>query len=188
MSDPASVLRDILRVDHAGEYGAIRIYRAQIAIARWRAPELMPMLLDALADETRHRDRFDAGLRERGLRPCDMLPLWGVGGSLLGAGTALLGGEAILVCTEAVERTVHHHMNDQVAWLAPHAPELANAIATIRDEEVDHLHRAQDKRGVGKPPLWLRALDRVVATSTELLVWLSTYGVSSRLQRQLQAK
>lgn len=188
MSDPASVLRDILRVDHAGEYGAIRIYGAQIALARWRAPDLVPMLLDALADETRHRDRFDTGLRERDLRPCDMLPLWGVGGTLLGAGTALLGREAILVCTEAVERTVHHHMNDQVAWLAPHAPDLANAIAAIRDEEVDHLHRARDGRSTAEPPLWLRALDLIVATSTELLVWLSTYGVSSRLRRQLRAK
>lgn len=185
MSDPALVLRDILRVDHAGEYGAIRIYRAQIALARWRAPDLVAMLRDALADETRHRDRFDAGLRQRGLRPCDMLPLWGIGGTLLGAGTALLGREAILTCTEAVERTVHRHMDDQVAWLAPREPDLATAIAAIRDEEVDHLLEAQGRRATATPVLWLRMLDTVVAMATELLVWLSTYGASSRLHRQL---
>jgi ubiquinone biosynthesis monooxygenase Coq7 len=188
MSDPALVLRDILRVDHAGEYGAIRIYRAQIAIAHWRAPDLIAMLQDALADETRHRDRFDAGLQERGLRPCDMLPLWGVGGTLLGTGTALLGREAILVCTEAVERTVHRHMDDQVAWLMPRAPDLATAIAAIRDEEVDHLHRAQRGRAAATSPAWLRLVDVVVATATELLVWLSTYGASSRLHRHLGMK
>ena len=188
MTDPAMVLRDILRVDHAGEYGAIRIYRAQIAIARWRAPDLVAMLEHALGDEMRHRDRFEAGLRERGLRPCDMLPLWGAGGTLLGGGTALLGREAILVCTEAVERTVHVHMDDQAAWLVPHAPELATAIAAIRDEEVDHLHRAQQGRNTTRPAAWLRLLDLIVAASTELLVWLSTYGVSSRLRRQIGAR
>jgi ubiquinone biosynthesis monooxygenase Coq7 len=187
MSNPALVLRDILRVDHAGEYGAIRIYRAQIAIAHWRAPDLVAMLQDALSDETRHRDRFDAGLRERGLRPCDMLPLWGIGGTLLGAGTALLGREAILVCTEAVERTVHRHMDDQVAWLTPREPRLATAIAAIRDEEVDHLHRAQRERGTATAA-WLRLLDITVAAATELLVWLSTYGASSRLHRQLTTR
>jgi len=187
MSDPALVLRDILRVDHAGEYGAIRIYRAQIAIAHWRAPDLVAMLQDALGDETRHRDLFDAGLRERGLRPCDMLPLWGIGGTLLGTGTALLGREAILTCTEAVERTVHGHMDDQVAWLMPRAPDLATAIAAIRDEEVDHLHRAQRERGTATAA-WLRLLDITVAAATELLVWLSTYGASSRLHRHLGMK
>jgi len=187
MSDPALVLRDILRVDHAGEYGAIRIYRAQIAIAHWRAPDLVAMLQDALGDETRHRDLFDAGLRERGLRPCDMLPLWGIGGTLLGTGTALLGREAILTCTEAVERTVHRHMDDQVAWLMPREPRLATAIAAIRDEEVDHLHRAQRERGTATAA-WLRLLDITVAAATELLVWLSTYGASSRLHRHLGMK
>jgi ubiquinone biosynthesis monooxygenase Coq7 len=187
MSDPALVLRDILRVDHAGEYGAIRIYRAQIAIAHWRAPDLVAMLQDALGDETRHRDLFDAGLRERGLRPCDMLPLWGVGGTLLGTGTALLGRDAILTCTEAVERTVHRHMDDQVAWLMPREPRLTTAIAAIRDEEVDHLHRAQRERGTATAA-WLRLLDITVAAATELLVWLSTYGASSRLHRHLGMK
>ena len=183
MNDGA-ILRDILRVDHAGEYGAIRIYRAQIAMARWRAPDLVPMLTEALADEMRHRDHFDAGLRARGLRPCDMLPLWGVGGSLLGGGTSLLGRSAILVCTEAVERTVHRHMDEQVAWLTPREPALAEVIATIRDEEVEHLRRAQDSHGAPLA-LWLRALDVLVAGTTELLVWLSTYGVSARLQRRI---
>jgi ubiquinone biosynthesis monooxygenase Coq7 len=188
VSDPALVLRDILRVDHAGECGAIRIYRAQIAIARWRAPDLVEMLEDALRDEKRHRDRFDLGLRERGLRPCDMLPLWGMGGALLGAGTALLGREAILVCTEAVERTVHRHMDDQVAWLTPREPSLATAIAAIRDEEVEHLHGAQRGRGAATPAVWPRALDGIVAAATELLVWVSTYGASSRLRRQLMSE
>lgn len=176
----AAILRDILRVDHAGETGAIRIYRAQIAIARRTAPDLLPMLETALADEIEHRDSFAEAMRRRGIEPCAMLPLWWSGGALLGAGTALLGRNAILTCTEAVERTVHRHMNDQIAWLLPRDPELAAAIAAIRDQEVDHLDKAVAARG--ERPAWLDAL---VARSTGLLVWLSTYGASARLHRAL---
>lgn len=174
------ILRDILRVDHAGEAGAIRIYRTQIAIARRRAPDLLPMLDSALADEIEHRDSFAAAMRARGITPCAMLPLWWSGGALLGAATALLGRDAILTCTEAVERTVHRHMNDQIAWLTPRDAGLAAAIAAIRDQEVDHLDKAIAAKGVR--PRWLDAL---VAGSTELLVWLSTYGASRRLHRRI---
>jgi len=177
----AAILRDILRVDHAGEAGAIRIYRAQIAIARWRAPDLLPMLEAALTDEIEHRERFAMAMRLRGIVSCRMLPLWWTGGALLGAGTALLGRKAILTCTEAVERTVHAHMNDQIAWLMSRDTDLAASIAAIRDQEVEHLNRAVAARGPR-----LRSLDVLVAASTELLVWLSTYGASARLGRALR--
>lgn len=175
------ILRDILRVDHAGETGAIRIYRAQIALARWRAPDLLPMLEVALTDEVGHRDRFAAAMRERGITPCNMLPLWWTGGAILGAGSALLGRDAILTCTEAVERTVHRHMNDQIAWLAARDAMLAATLATIRDQEVEHLDRAINAEG--RRPRWLDAL---VAGATELFVWLSTYSASARLRRAIR--
>ncbi len=177
MSD-ARILADILRVDHAGEVGAIRIYRAQIIVARWRAPHLVAMLEAALRDEIGHRDFFAAALRQRGITPCHMLGFWWSGGALLGATTALLGGDAILTCTEAVERTVHRHMDDQVGWLRTRDAGLAAGLAAIRDEEVDHLTNAQSAGG--KRPRWL---DAIIAMATEILVWLSTYGASARLAR-----
>lgn len=176
------MIRDILRVDHAGEYGAIRIYGAQIAVARWRAPDLVPMLQHANNDECGHRDAFAAALQERGSSACNMLPFWGVGGSLLGGATALLGRDAILICTEAVERTVHRHMNDQIDWLDTRDPPLAATIAAIRDQEVDHLDTAIAARN-GRGGWGARLLDRVVAGATELLVWVSTYGASSRMRK-----
>lgn len=177
----ATILRDILRVDHAGEAGAIRIYGAQIAVARRRAPDLVAMLEAALRDEIGHRDAFAAAMRSRGITPCAMLPLWWSGGALLGLATALLGRDAILTCTEAVERTVHHHMNDQIDWLRARDPALGAAIAAIRDQEVEHLDGAI--AAGGRRPRWL---DRLIAGTTAALVWLSTYGASARLTRAIR--
>jgi 3-demethoxyubiquinol 3-hydroxylase len=173
-----AILRDLLRVDHAGETGAIRIYRAQLVVAQRTAPDLLPMLEAALADEIGHRDCFAEAMRQRGITPCRMLPLWWIGGAILGAGTALLGRDAILSCTEAVERTVHRHMNDQIDWLRARDAELTAILAAIRDQEVEHLDKAVAAQGAR--PRWLDAL---VTGATELLVWLSTYGASSRMHR-----
>ncbi len=181
---PDRTLIDILRVDHAGEYGAIRIYGAQIAIARRIAPDLVPLLEHALGDERRHCATFAANLAARNVRPCDMLPLWGIGGALLGAITSLFGHDAILVCTEAVERTVHQHMDEQVAWLAGRDPALSQTIAAIRDEEIAHLDGAVTARRAASG-IFLRMLDAIVAAATEALVWLSTYGASSRMRTRI---
>lgn len=177
----AQILRDILRVDHAGEVGAIRIYRAQIAIARRRAPGLVPALIESLTDEIAHRDFFAASMKSRSIVPCHMLGLWWSGGAILGAVTALLGRDAILTCTEAVERTVHRHMDDQVLWLAGRHADLADGLAAIRDQEVGHLSAA--RAAGGHRPRWL---DCSIAAVTEMLVWTSTYGASARLAREVR--
>lgn len=176
----ASVLADILRVDHAGETGAVYIYRTQRWVSRWRSPGLRGHLTDLHDDERRHRDIFRAAMTARGIRPCAMLPLWWSGGILLGLITAMLGTRAIHGCTEAVERTVHRHMDDQVAWLDSVDEALAANIALIRDEEVAHLEAARYAQAPERP-LWLALLDAGVAAATEMLVWLSTYGASSRM-------
>jgi ubiquinone biosynthesis monooxygenase Coq7 len=175
------ILRDILRVDHAGEVGAIRIYRAQVAVARRRAPDLVPVLLESLGDEIGHRDFFAAAMNGRGIVPCRMLGVWWSGGAILGAVTALLGRDAILTCTEAVERTVHRHMNDQILWLASRDADLADGLATIRDQEAGHLNAA--RAAGGRRPRWL---DGAIAAVTEMLVWTSTYGTSARLAREVR--
>ncbi len=142
------------------------------------------MLSHALGDERRHCDTFARAMRERRIVQCNMLQFWGVGGTILGLFTSLLGRDAILVCTEAVERTVHRHMDDQVDWLAIDDGPLSGIIAAIRDEEVDHLHNARAARTT-RPGALLRALDQLVAGATELLVWLATYGESSRLRDRI---
>ena len=171
-------------MNHAGEYGAIRIYEAQLRIARRRAPELLDFLEHTLGDERRHRDIFEGLMLKRRIRPCRTLSFWGLGGSLLGSVTGLLGRSAILGCTEAVERTVHRHLEDQLRWLGQRDPAVSEAIRAIQVEELEHL-RFAESGGDHPQRHWLRALDALIAGATEALIWLSTYGASSRLARQI---
>ncbi|HYD45108.1 MAG TPA: demethoxyubiquinone hydroxylase family protein [Phenylobacterium sp.] len=175
----------ILRVNHGGEHGAIAIYRAQLAAARWRCPELTPFLAETLSHELEHRRRFRALMPARNARPCRAMWTWGLGGAALGAFTGLLGRQAVLICTEAVERTVHQHLDDQLAFLGGRDPELSRTIREIGEQEQGHLTHAVAER---RPKQALgRALDAVVSAATEVLIWLSTQGDSARLARELAA-
>ncbi|MDP3803046.1 demethoxyubiquinone hydroxylase family protein [Brevundimonas sp.] len=181
MKANTSIAARILRVNHGGEHGAISIYSAQILAARLRAPDLLPFLREALAHERSHRVRFRSLMPARAAKPCRMMWIWGVGGGLLGLLTGLLGREAILACTEAVEGTVHRHLNDQIRWAAGRDEGLRAVIQDIRIEELAHLGYAVDQRtrpGFG----WL---DRLVSGATEALIWISTRGDSVRLAREL---
>lgn len=174
----------ILRVNHAGEYGAIRIYGAQIALAR-NGVAHRAFLTETIAHERVHCRRFRELMPSRGTRPCGALPLWGLGGSVLGALTAILGTNAVMICTEAVERTVHRHLNGQLVWLGAMDLELSEVIAAIQVEELGHLRHAidaQNPKGKGA-----RVLDALVAGATELLIWLSTYGASARMAHTLNS-
>jgi 3-demethoxyubiquinol 3-hydroxylase len=182
-----STVARILKVNHGGEHGASRIYAAQIVAARWRCPELVPELADLLAHERRHEQMFLALMPARAARPCRLMPLWGVGGFALGLMTGLLGRTGVFVCTEAVERTVHRHLDHQLAWLAADParadPALTEAIAAIQTEEEGHLAWAAARRPPQTPAA--RALYVAVAATVEALIWLSTQGESGRLAREM---
>src|SRR5262245_32069740 len=111
--DALTVAR-IVRVNHAGEYGAIRIYRAQIAVARRLFPDVVPELTEMLQHEIRHCALFFAAMPARSSRPCRIMSLWSLGGSLLGFVTALMGRQTLWTCTAAVEAAVHRHLDDQL--------------------------------------------------------------------------
>jgi ubiquinone biosynthesis monooxygenase Coq7 len=182
----ALTIKRIVRVNHAGEYGAIRIYSAQIAIARRLWPDVLPALREMLADEVRHCDKFYAAMPSRNSRPCRVMQFWSMGGFLLGATTALMGRNAIWVCTAAVEEAVHRHLDDQMNFLQRCDIELYEVIASIREEELAHLNHAESQlRGAQSDSPLLR---KVISTITEILIWLSTWGDSTRMSRALQAK
>ena len=178
-----ATIGQILRVNHAGEYGAIRIYEAQIAL-RGRDQALSAFLRNTVAHEREHCRRFRALMPSRGTQPCGALPLWGLGGVALGAVTALLGPNAVLICTEAVERTVHRHLEEQLAWLGERDIELSGAIRGIQVEELEHLRHAVEEQSAKRR--WARALDGLIAGATELLIWLSTYGASARMAKTVR--
>lgn len=133
---PAETLARFLRVDHAGEYGAQRIYQGQLAVLR--GTKYAPALRHMQAQEQVHFDRFTQLIGERQVRPTALLPLWHVAGFALGAATALLGPKAAMACTVAVEETIDEHYRDQQAALGDEEAPLREEIERFRQEELEH--------------------------------------------------
>lgn len=183
MQDSDKTIKNILKVNHAGEYGAIRIYATQIAIARLWHKDLVPHLEHMLQDEINHCRIFRNAMPERRTRPCYTMWLWSWGGSLLGLVTAMTGRNGIMVCTEAVEEAVHHHMNAQIAYLAGKDEALRSLIEEIKVEEVEHLSFAQER--VRHNPL-TKAGYTIIYAATEILIWLSTQGAISHMKAALR--
>ena len=132
-------LHRMIRVDQAGEFGATRIYAGQLAVMGNRGPHSQE--IEHMAEqEEGHRARFDALMAERGVRPTALQPFWSVAGFALGAGTALLGPEAAMACTAAVEEEIDKHYSDQLDKLRENDadPELADMIHEFREDEREH--------------------------------------------------
>jgi ubiquinone biosynthesis monooxygenase Coq7 len=131
----------MLRVDQAGEYGATRIYAGQLAVMGTRAP-LAGEVAAMAEQETAHLARFNRLLAARGARPTLLQPLWSAAGYALGAATALIGPEAAMACTAAVEEEIDRHYTAQLDELGGDDPELAAVVAEFRDDEREHREAA----------------------------------------------
>lgn len=129
----------MIRVDQAGEFGATRIYKGQLAVMGDRGPHGQEIAHMAEQEEG-HRARFDALMAERGVRPTVLQPFWSIAGYALGAGTALLGPEAAMACTAAVEEEIDKHYSEQFDRLEESGedPELAAMVHEFREEEREH--------------------------------------------------
>jgi 3-demethoxyubiquinol 3-hydroxylase len=139
----------MIRVDHAGEYGAARIYAGQLAVLG--RGETGDVLRHMRAQEQRHLDTFDALIADRRVRPTALLPLWHLAGFALGAATAALGARAAMACTVAVEETIDAHYATQVAELGDDEAVLRDTVETFRREEVEHRDTALAHQAEGAP-------------------------------------
>lgn len=143
----ASEIEEMIRVDHAGEYGAVRIYAGQLAVLR-NVPgkeELVAKLEHMAKDEEVHLARFNEIANEYGVRPTAFAPVWHVAGFALGAATALLGEKAAHACTAAVEEVIDEHYRSQVERLDQLGTEekpLRDTIEKFRLEEIEHRDEA----------------------------------------------
>jgi 3-demethoxyubiquinol 3-hydroxylase len=133
----------MIRVDHAGEYGAARIYAGQLAVMGLRHKDAATISHMA-AQEERHLQAFDALLCARRVRPTVFAPAWHVAGFALGAATALLGPKAAMACTAAVETVIDDHYAAQAAALGSADPELSGLIADFQQDEQEHRQNALD--------------------------------------------
>ncbi len=147
-------LHRMIRVDQAGEFGATRIYEGQLAVMGDRGPHSAEIRHMAEQEEG-HRAKFDALMAERGVRPTALQPFWSVAGYALGAGTALLGPEAAMACTAAVEEEIDKHYSEQLDRLAETGedPELAEMIEEFREDEREHRDAAL-AHGAEKAPAY----------------------------------
>jgi ubiquinone biosynthesis monooxygenase Coq7 len=160
----------MLRVNHAGEYGAKRIYAGQLAVLG--KSSCAPILRHMAEQEQAHLDKFAGMLVKRRVRPTALMPLWHVGGYFLGAATALLGEKAAMACTVAVEKVIDGHYAAQEAELDTDEEELKQTISKFRLEEQEH-HDTALAQGAEESPLY-GALTSIVELNTKIAIWLAT--------------
>ena len=131
------ILEQIIRVDHAGEYGATRIYDGQIAV--FGKNSKIGKTIQHMADqEQEHIDKFNELILEHRVRPTALLPVWNIAGFALGASTAFLGEKAAMACTVAVEKVIGEHYQEQLDLLEDDHKDLKKIISKFRDDELEH--------------------------------------------------
>jgi ubiquinone biosynthesis monooxygenase Coq7 len=163
----------MLRVDHAGEYGAVQIYRGQRAVFdRLPQKQACAEAIRAMeAGEETHLKTFDRLLAEREVRPTALAPVWRIAGFALGAGTALLGEKAAMACTAAVEEVIETHYAAQIAELSVREPALAATLTAFRDDELAHKETAEAAGASDAPAYGL--LRAVIGAGCRLAIRLS---------------
>ncbi|MCA0902213.1 demethoxyubiquinone hydroxylase family protein [Microbulbifer agarilyticus] len=160
-----------MRVDHAGELGAINIYKAQLLVSTYLYKDVVPELKEMLSHEKEHFETFDNLLKIRSIRSCYALWFWAVGGFVLGLFTALMGRNAIWVCTNAIETTVLHHLSWQLSFLGNHDAEAHDAVCSIKADEEAHQNMGASR---GKNAFIYKPIFIVVSGATKIAIWLST--------------
>jgi len=163
------LLERIVRVDHAGEYGAVRIYEGQLAVL---GDSDKADAIRHMADQEReHLEKFNRLIGERRVRPAALMPVWHAAGFALGAATALMGERAAMACTVAVEEAIDEHYAAQAAMLGDDEAELRDTIEKFRADELEHrdtalAHEAEEAPGY-------EVLSAVIKKGSRLAIWLS---------------
>ena len=159
----------MIRVDHAGEYGAVRIYEGQLAVLGNRASA--GIIRHMAEQEQRHLKTFDTLVNERRVRPTALEPVWRVAGFALGAATALMGEKAAFACTAAVEEAIDEHYAQQIEDLGDRDPALKQTVEEFRADEAQHRQTALD-HGAEQAPGY-RLLSDVIKTGCRIAIRLS---------------
>jgi ubiquinone biosynthesis monooxygenase Coq7 len=163
------VVERMIRVDHAGEYGAARIYAGQLAVLG--RGEHGPILRHMADQEQRHLRTFESLVAERRVRPTALLPFWHIAGYVLGAATAALGSRAAMACTVAVEETIDAHYAAQITALEGTEQQLAERLKEFRAEELEHRDIGL-ARGAEQAPGY-RALSTAIKAGCRVAIALS---------------
>ena len=167
------ILEEIIRVDHAGERGAIKIYEGQLlALKTLKQDEALKRQIEEMKiHETEHYEYFEEQIRQRNIKPTKFLPIWDLLGVSLGFGTAILGKKAAMLCTASVEEVIDGHYQNQTYQLGDDEKELKEKIKKFRQDELDHKDFAYDQ-GATKRGIY-SILDKVIKTSSRIAIAIS---------------
>ena len=167
------ILEEIIRVDHAGERGAIKIYEGQLlALNTFKKDEKLRKLIEEMKEhEKEHFEYFDKEIQKRNIKPTIFLPLWDLLGVTLGFGTTMLGQKAAMLCTASVEEVIDKHYLNQINQLGPEEKELKKKITKFREDELEHKDIAYEK-GATKKGIY-SIMDKIIKTGSRIAINIS---------------
>ena len=166
-------IEEFIRVDHAGERGAIKIYEGQLLALNTfvKNEELKKTIEEMKEHEKEHFEYFENEIKERNIKPTRLLPLWDLLGVGLGFGTTILGKKAAMLCTASVEEVIQEHYADQITQLEVDEKKLKDKITKFRDDELNHKDIAYEEGATKKGPYSI--LDKVIKTSSKIAIRIS---------------
>ena len=167
-------LDEIIRVDHAGEHGAIAIYKGQLTFLNLIGDKKTSAIVSEMAQgEQKHANEFDRLVEERKTRPTALMPLWNIAGYTLGALSVLGGKDSVMACTEAVEDVIDKHYSSQIEELedSGQGKEILKTIKEFHAEEVEHEKIAKNEISENTPAL--KAFKKVVEVGCKAAINLS---------------
>ena len=166
-------VEEFIRVDHAGERGAVKIYEGQLLALNTvvKDDNLKKTIEDMKEHEIEHCQFFEAEIKKRNIKPTKFLPLWDLLGVGLGFGSTLLGKKAAMLCTASVEEVIDKHYLNQINQLGPEEKELKKKITKFRQDELDHKDIAYEE-GASKKGLY-SIMDKIIKTGSKIAIRIS---------------
>ncbi len=167
------MLEEFIRVDHAGERGAIKIYEGQLLALNTliKNDDLKEKISDMKKHEEEHSNFFDNEIAKRNIKPTKLLPLWDLLGLGLGFGSTLLGKKAAMLCTASVEEVIDEHYKNQIDQIELDEKELKDKIIKFRQDELDHKDIAYEE-GATKRGIY-SIMDKVIKTGSKIAIKIS---------------
>jgi len=167
------ILEEIIRVDHAGERGAIKIYEGQLlALNTIREDKTLKRIIEEMKEqEKEHLEYFEKEIQKRNMKATYMLPLWDLMGVSLGFGTALLGKKAAMLCTASVEEVIENHYENQLSKIGEDEKDLKKKIEKFKGDEVNHKNTAYES-GATKSGLY-SIMDKIIRTGSKIAITIS---------------
>ena len=173
MKNSKNKIEEFIRVDHAGERGAIKIYEGQLLALNTfiKNDELKKKIEEMKEHEKEHADYFENEIKKRNISPTKFLPLWDLLGVGLGFGSTILGKKAAMLCTASVEEVIDKHYQNQIQQIETDEKELKNKIIKFRDDELQHKDIAYDE-GATKEGFYI-IIDKIIKTGSKLAIKIS---------------